>query len=231
MWSVGGLAVNGKLGDTAMHTVYQQGFKWAFDPGKMEDTVQGTLVSSADAATIPVIQPTKQISYRWHEGVMVIDDAKVKALIGFVPENYVFKDGLRLSGITINTPEGMPFVIKGERYAGIAIASLDGKSLSNSRRILVSVANTSFNSGFKMDLENMAVDTDYAWGLTRSVTAPGRLPVITGRVGVTLKAKWMAGYSFRMLDYNNNTLSKGVCLNGELHIPSTLPVYLVEITR
>lgn len=230
MWSFDSLKTDADLGVKVRYTVFNRGFRWAFNPKQEKDTVEGVLVRTGRGFG-SVVKPTDQISYRYREGIMVIDDPRAKVLVGFVPKTYTFKNGLRLKNISVNTPKGMPFAIKGERYIGFGIVSLDGQPLDKSGRILVSAVNTSFNSGFAMNLKKMAGDKAYAYGLSRSIINAGKLPVLVGRVGVTLQAAWLKGRSYRMIDYNNNVVKKGVCETPALTIPSDLPVYLTEITK
>jgi len=178
-----------------------------------------------------IVQPTDQIEYRWREGILLIDDPRVKAVAGFVPEDFSFKDGLALAGIRINAPPGMPFVIPGERYAVIGLVSLDGKALNESADIILSAMSTSFNSGLAIDPIRMSADTEYALGLARSITNRGGLPVLTSRVGLTLRADWLSGRRYRMMDYNDRILEEGTATGQTLTIPPGKPVYLVRITR
>ncbi len=230
LWSLDGI-YGGKYAPPGEPTAFRQGFQWAFNPQQASDTVDGPLVQPEQEAMEPVVRPTDQITYRWQEGIMVIDDPRAKVLVGFVPRSFKFNDGLSLRRIHVNTPEGMPFVIPGERYVAFGIVSLDEQPLAESTSILVSVVNTSFPEGFTMDLEKMAQDTRYAYGLRDSITSWGDNPVLVGRVGMVLEADWLAGRRYRMIDYNNNVLVEGTLTNPRLIIPDDLPVYIVQITR
>ncbi|OHE72709.1 MAG: hypothetical protein A2007_01695 [Verrucomicrobia bacterium GWC2_42_7] len=219
----------GQFEEAARRTALNHGFQWRLNPLQEKDTVDGQLSAAADQTN--VVSPTRQISYRWKEGILVIDDSHAKVLAGFVPENFSFEDGLRLEHISINTPKGMPFVIENERYATFGLVSQDGKSLDKSAKILISLANTSFNESFEIDLKKFAKDKTYALGLARAITNDGRLPVLVGRVRMTIKATWLKGRSYRMVDYNANVLKKGNCKVGSLTIPNDLPIYLIEISK
>ncbi|HJN14457.1 MAG TPA: hypothetical protein QGH10_03145 [Armatimonadota bacterium] len=229
MWSFDG--INGEPWSAAADaTALRKGFRWAFAPGQRADTVRGSL-SEPDEEAPPVIQPTDQIAYRWEDGLLVIDDPRVKVLTGFAQQRYDFADGLSLRNMHVETPDEMPLVIPGERYVAIAIGSRDGLPLKRSGDVLVSVANTSWNSGFELDLENMAGDTDYANGLARSIVNHGKIPVLVGRVGVDIHAKWLTGRSYRMEDYNGDVLAEGILREPRLAIPSDLPVHAITISR
>ncbi len=230
LWSLDGIH-GGPSASRASNTVFHRGFQWVFNPEQTADTVDGVLISGEQHATEAVVKPTDQIAYRWREGIMVIDDPRAKVLVGFVPRNFEFRDGLSLRRIHVNTPEGMPFVIPGERYVGFGIVSLDGEPLDRSTKLLVSAVNTSFNSGFKLDLAKMAQDTAYAHGLARAIADRGNAPVVIGRVGLTLQADWLRGRHYRMIDYNNNVLAQGVLTRPRLTIPDDLPVYMTELSR
>jgi hypothetical protein len=49
-------------------------------------------------------------------------------------------------------------------------------------------------------------------------------------VGVTLKAPWLRGRSYRMIDFNGREVAGGVIERDELLIPSDRPVYLTELS-
>ncbi len=68
------------------------------------------------------------------------------------------------------------------------------------------------------------------FGLARSITHKGTVPVQFARVGLKLRADWLTDRHYRMIDYNDNILSEGTIQHGELTIPSNLPVYLTLIT-
>ncbi len=230
MWRMDGL-YGGTHGKQPDNTVFHKGFRWSFNPEQTEDTVDGALISDEQHVREPVVTPTYQITYRWQEGIMVIDDPRAKVLVGFVPRSFTFQDGLSLRRIHVNTPEGMPFVIPGERYIAFGTVSEDGKPLAQSSSILISALSTSFNQGFAMDLEKMQKDTRYAYGLRDSITNWGEGPMLVARVGVTLQADWLRGRHYRMIDYNNNDLSASTLTTARLPIPHDLPIYMVEITR
>jgi hypothetical protein len=216
--------------EAADRTAFSQGFRWDFDPNRDADSIAGKLTDAEWFKRTSPIQPTEQIQYRWKEGTLVLDAPCCKALIGFAPEQFAYPDGTALTGITVNTPPAMPCAIKGERYVAIGIVSEDRQPLDRSQRITISAVNTAFNSGFAIDLKKMAKDKDYAHGLGRSITNVGDLPVLVGRVGVTIKANWLKGKQYRMIDYDNNCLLSGRCAEGVLTIPNDQKVYLVEIT-
>ena len=228
MWRPQGIN-GGQWAKAAQATALRRGFRWAFTPQRKADLVRGRLADPSAPAP-PVIRPSSQIAYRWQEGLMVIDDPRAKVLAGFVPRRFEFSDELKLRRIRVQTPEGMPFVVPGERYVAFAAVSQDGLPLANSRRILISATNTSWNSGFRLDLEHMAGDTAYAAGLARSITNHGDLPVLVGRVGLQLRADWLTGRTYEMVDYNGHVLSRGVLDQPRLAIPSELPVYATIVT-
>jgi hypothetical protein len=230
LWSLDGI-YGGPFADSSESTVFVNGFRWAFDVNQKRDSVKGKLITQEELSRMPVVKPTNQIAYRWKQGIMVIDDGRVKALAGFVPRNYSFSGGLTVSGIHVNTPKAMPFQIEGERYVCLGIVSADGRELSKSARALISAVNTSFNHGFSMDLAKMASDTDYAFGLARSITNRGDLPVVVGRVGLTLQAPWLMGRRYRMLDFNGRVLAEGRIGASGLVIPSDRPIYVIELLR
>jgi hypothetical protein len=210
-------------------TTYHHGFRWAFNPAVKEDQVQGELINEAKAKQIEVNSPTRQITYRPKEGTLVFDDAHMKAVVGFGGEQQKFTDGVTFRDIRVINPPKMPFAIEGERYIGIGMASLDGRPLAQARTILVSAMSTSANSGLTIDVARMQQDKDYCFGLARSITSPGSLPVLVARVAVTIDAPWLTGRKYRMLDFNHRTIAAGTIAGGQLAIPADKPAYLIEI--
>ncbi|MCX8052279.1 MAG: hypothetical protein N3B12_00580 [Armatimonadetes bacterium] len=230
LWSFEGV-FGSPYEEPAEHTVFHRGFEWAFDPSNPKDFVNGELVQPNQATSKPVVSPTDQINYRWTEGIMVIDDPRAKVLVGFAPESFRFADGLRFSNISVASPQNMPFVIKSERYVGIGLVSCDGKPLSKSSKILISAANTSFNSGLEIDPKILVEDKRYAEGLAQSIISEGDTPILVGRVGVRIQAEWLKGRQYEMIDYNGKLIAKGTLKTGELVIPSDKPVHLTVISR
>jgi hypothetical protein len=220
-----------KYFEAARHTVYHKGFQWAFAPETEEDAIDGHLVTQAEALETPVVEPTRDIAYRWRDGILTIDEPHAKCLVGFAPAEYGFRNGVTFRGIRVETPADMPYAIPGECYVAIGMVALDGRPLARSGQILVSAINTSFNKGFTIDLEKMTKDTDYAHGLGRSITSHGGLPVLEGRVSLTLEAPWLAGRRYRMIDYNRQVLAAGVVTGRSLFLPADCPFHTIGITR
>ena len=82
-----------------------------------------------------------------------------------------------------------------------------------------------------IDLKTMAKDNAYAHGMARSITNHGGMPVLVGRVGLTITAPWLKGRSYRMIDYNENVVKEGICETTALSIPNDMPVYLIKIAK
>lgn len=210
----------------AAYTAFERGVRWKFEPQGLRSYVDGILSDGRDAE---VIKPTSQIEYHWKQGYMVINDHCAKALVGFLPEEFVFDRTLKLESIHVHNPDNMPFVIDKERYAAIGFVSLDNQPLERSTSIMASLVSTSFNSGFEMDLERFAQDTEYGLGLGRSITKSGYVPVLTARVGMVVKAPWLKGKKCTFRDFDRQIIQQKVCQTELLEIPSSIPVYLLEI--
>ncbi len=216
--------------DASSATALQRGVEWVFDPNREKDEIIGELITPAQAQKTPVVSPTSQITYFWKKGFMQIDDPRAKAVVGFLPKNYHFSSGVKINGIKINNPPGMPFVIRGERYGSIAIVSCDGKPLQESCEILISSSSSSFNSGFELDLKKIVEDKQYAFGLANSIINDGGLPVLTARLGFELEADWLKGRAFKMFDYNGDLISEGRISTSKLRVPDDMAVFKTIIT-
>jgi hypothetical protein len=222
----------GAVGEAAARTAYHHGFRWRFDPSVKDDHLDGELIDQARAESEPVHRPTPQISYHWkQDGLLVIDAAHMKALVGFAGDHFDFTDDVRLSGIQVTTPKDLPFAIAGERYVGISLVSRDGKPLAASRSILLSAMSTSANAGLLIDLKRMAEDKDYCMGLARSVTDPGHGPVLVARVAATIEAEWLAGRRYRIRDFNGTIIANGTIEGCTFTVPPDQPAYLIEISQ
>jgi hypothetical protein len=230
MWSFGGL-VGAHYSATAGNTVFHKGFQWRFDPEAEEDRVEGPLISDEQHAATPVVQPTPQIAYRWQEGILSIDDASVAVVVGFLPESYIFENGLKIENIAVDYPVDMPFADAEERYAAIGAVSTDGRSLADSESIVISAVSMSFNKGFELDLEKFAANHQYGHALGRCSPSMGNLPILTARVSATLQASWLEGRRYRFVDFNRQVLAEGLIRAEGLDVPADMPIFLIEILR
>lgn len=78
-------------------------------------------------------------------------------------------------------------------------------------------------------MEYFGQDTEYGLGLGRSITKQGFVPVLTARVGVVMKAPWLKGKKCTFRDFDRQIVRQEVCQTESLEIPTSLPLYLLEI--
>ena len=140
--------------------------------------------------------------------------------------------GEKLEGITLNIPDGTPFVRDGERYVCFAMCSQDGKPLAGSGDIVAMAVSTSWNTGFKIDMDKY--DTEFkATGhgpisAARSIEG-GDLPVLVTRVGWTLNAPWLAGMSADRHDFSLETYRTDQLDSSSLSVGADEPLFFVNL--
>lgn len=208
-------------------TAYQHGVHIKIEPTREEDVVNSPLLR-LDGQGIPaIIAPNAQITFDTLKANLRFDSPALRAFTGFLAHvggSWAFKEGTTLSDVTIDVPKNMPYPegIADELYLGCALASTDGKPLSETKSATCSLVSTSFNTGFK--LENKAGKING--------TQNGTLPVLVARVAGTVTDRAIAGMRWRFHDWHDAVLQKGVVgADGVLRIPSDLPVWYVELTR
>lgn len=217
----------GKLGGRLAPTAYRYGSRIDFDPNSKEDYILGPVVPRGREGLAPVVQPTDEIKFAWHESKMVLDGPRAKSVVGFLEPNFTFDGDVTLRNIHLANEPGD--LTAKERYVCFAAAGDDGKPLTESDRIWVSLVSTAKNTGFEMNLDKLEHEFN-PLHLAKCIKSHGKLPVMVERVGATLHAPWLKGKKAVFYDFHYKVL-KEVDIESTLKIPSDLPVFVVEISK
>ncbi len=175
------------------------------------------------------IKPNNEIEYDWQKGYLMFDAPGVASYTGFLSQygdKVVFRNGTTLKNVSIACPSDMPYpVTDSEKFLSFSLTSMSDAPLKECKRALVSLVSTSFNKGFKFDLNHVV--EFFAPPLSNQ----GTLPVLVARVGATIENAACAGMKYRFVDWNGVELETGIMTNGVLTIPTSKPVFYVELTR
>lgn len=219
----------GKLGMDMLQTTYQYGTRIKIDPSRMDDAVEGPVVSFADRSSHNPYTPTSEIIYDWQRGFLSLSAPGLAAFAGGIApmqNRHEFENGVVLSNVHIENPEGIFDPIKPEEnYLAFAYYSRDGKPLDICSEATISVVSTSFNTGFILGKE-MGLPHKAPIG-----TEAGSLPVLVSRVGATIESVSLQGMTYTFRDWNNQVIATGKIEDGRLIIPASLPVFSAELTR
>ena len=220
----------GAKGLDMLQTVYQHGVRIQIDPTREDDQVIGPVVPFEKRLTHNPYAPTRQITFDWKRGFLMMDAPAAKAWTGLLArygDEVKFDGGVKLRDVQIVNPIGIfDPVAPEEKYVAFALHSYDGKPLAQTRAAALSLVSTSYNSGFSMDLDGPRKDN----GIPEKVSA-GTLPVLTARVGATVEAPALDGMKYTFWDWNRQPIGSGTVRDGKLQIPADLPVFVVELTR
>jgi hypothetical protein len=210
-------------------TAMQFGLRLRFDPKAPKSHFVGkNLTTYTD-----VCRPTPEITYRWKQGMLIIESPRVRMLAGFVPQSFTFDGHETLKDIQLNIPPGTPYVREGERYICFAVCTQDNKPLESSSDIVAMAVSTSWNSGFKFDPDKFdaaeKVRPHAPLSAAKSMD-PGGLPVLVTRVGWTLDAPWLAGMTVRRNDFSLQTYRTDHLSGPSLHVNADEPLFFMNLT-
>jgi hypothetical protein len=211
----------GEMGMDMMQTTYEHGVRIFIDPTREDNEVIGPVVPFTAYSTHNPYRPTDEVEIDWQEGWMKLDAPGAAVFAGRmspVGDELRFRNGVRLREVEIVNPEGLFDPVGEDRYLSFAVYAEDGKPLSGSDAVSLSLVSTSFNTGF--------MTKDAAPG---GRTVAGTLPVLVARVGGTLEADWLKGKQFTLLDWHGAVISEGVLTEARLKIPSDQPVFVIEL--
>lgn len=219
----------GTLGKALSATAMQHGLRLRFDP----NAKQSHFIGPHGETYTDVVRPTPEITYRWKQGIMTIESPRVLVLAGFVPANFTFAGGEKLSGLSVRTPPGSAFATDDERYVCFAMTSRDGLPLAGSNDIIVSAVSTSINTGFKFDPKKF--DQEYAklngHGPLASAASlePGTLPVLVSRVGWTFTAPWLKGMEAVKKDFSLQSFDKRSIPGDSITVTADEPLFYMQL--
>lgn len=211
-------------------TSMQFGLRLRFDP----KSPKSYFIGRNGEKYADVVRPTPEITYQWKQGRLIIDSPRVRLLAGFAPENFQFKSGEKLQDITLDIPEGTPYVRENERFVCFAICSQDDKPLAESDDIVAMAVSTSWNTGFKLDADKFdaAMKKRPHGPLAAAVSIePGTMPVLVTRVGWTLSAPWLAGMTAERYDFSLETYRTEGLDGPSLQISADEPLFFVNLKR
>lgn len=211
-------------------TAMQFGLRLRFDPNESQSHFIGRNQATYD----DICRPTPEITYRWKQGQLIIESPRVRLIAGFVPEAHTFDGGERIAGISLNIPDGTPFVRRDERYVCFAMCSQDGQPLANSDDIVAMAVSTSWNTGFKIDVDKHDAELKATGhgpiSAARSIDSGG-LPVLVTRVGWTLHAPWLAGMTATRHDFSLETYRADRLDGPLLRVEADEPLFFVNLKR
>ena len=212
-----------------LQTVYQYGSRIRIDPEREDDEVDGPVVRFEERNEHNPYTPTEQIVFDWKKGYLKMDAPQAvtfTGLMGNVGESVTFEHGVTLSDVSIDNPEGIYSPVGDEKYIAFSLYSQDGKPLDEAERASLSLVSTSFNTGFKLGEGERPNPYKPRAGATAGTT-----PVLTARVGGTVRSDAIDGMRYTLRDWNLNEIGSGTVEGGELRIDADQPVFVVELER
>jgi hypothetical protein len=209
-------------------TSFRHGLRMSVDPTLEKTTVTGNLVTPRVHEGNP-IRSTSEIEWDWHRSHLKMDAPTAAAYTGFYAQHggsVQFQNDLTLTDITVLNPPNAPYpVTEKELFIAFGIVAKDGKPLNESNHLELSLVSTSFNTGGSYKPENVIKGTPLKGGVS------GTAPVLVSRVGGTLKAPWLTGMKYRLLDWHLNVIGEGVVKDGVLPLSANQSVFNIELTR
>jgi hypothetical protein len=222
----------GETGDRFLATLYQNGMRLVIDPEAETDEIIGPSLRRAIYEPNP-IRTTRQTTYDWQRAHLTFDTPGAVMFTGFYADAggaVEFANGVSLRSVRIHNDEGIPYpVTEGERYLTFCVVSRDGLPLNETKEAILLANSTSFNSGFKFDLEHV----NREWFRPRKAypNGAGDLPVLHARVEAELATGPIRGMKYRMLDWHLRPLAEGVIPEGTWTVPPIQGLYIIELSR
>jgi hypothetical protein len=213
----------GMLGMDMIHTVYQHGVRIKIDPTREDDVVEGPVVKFADRNTHNPYAANNEITFDHKKGFLKFDAPGAVAFTGLLAnygDKVEFSNGLSLTNVSINNPEGIFEPIgDNEKFITFALTSQDGKPLARTKSAMLSLVSTSFNTGF------------YHGTSPKDPNRAGTLPVLVARVGATIKSSDLIGMNYTFRDWSMAVIDQGQITGDSLVVPADKPIFFVELSR
>ncbi len=215
----------GQPGLSMLQTTYAHGMRMKIDPTREEDEVIGPVVPFQERNTYNPYRPTGEITFDWEAGTLSGFAPKAVAWAGNLPAGKTLALGpYQFSNVQVrNDPRIFEPMDEKNPYFAVALYSLDGLPLESSKHAGISIASTSYNSGFSMKgvKENNKPDA-----------IEGKLPVLTARMAGTFRIKPFANGSFTMRDFNGNKIKTGIIgSDGSLPLSSDDAAWYIELNQ
>jgi len=214
----------GQSGMDMLQTVYQYGVRIKIDLTREDDQVIGPVVRFDERNSFNPYKPTGEILMDWKKGYFKADAAQAVAYAGSVEKGTTLRwNTISMSEIEVNNPNGIfdPIDPKNPWFA-VSVYSLDGKPLSETKKAGISIAATSYNTGYQMgDFKNGRISG-----------TEGTLPVLVARIGAKFKIPEFAGANYIMHSFNGQVIDEGkLNSSGELILRNNQPVWYIELRK
>ncbi|MEM6504221.1 MAG: hypothetical protein AAF711_02005 [Planctomycetota bacterium] len=214
----------GLRGMDMFQTVYQHGVRIEIDPSREDDEIIGPVVRFADRNTHNPYQPTDQITFDHQQGFMRVVAPAGVAFAGNVDAGQSMSLGpVTVSDLRVHNPKGIYDPIdESNPYLAFSVYSVDGRPLEDSRHAGVSIASTSFNTGF--GIARQEGNQLYA--------KRGTLPVLVARPAATFRIPAFAGGTYTMLNFHGEVVGRGrISDDGTLVLKHTQPAWFIDLRR
>ena len=184
------------------------------------------------------LRPTDEIEFDWQQGHVKFDAASAIAYVGFSAQHrgeIVFDNGIAIADIEVVNPKEMPYPMSAdENYIAFAVSSEDGAPLATTKRAMLSLVSTSFNSGFELNPEMVASGAIASSGIPykgmKNTQPPGLPPVLTARVNATIRTGPLNGMKYRLLDWHFKEIGSGT-LSETFNFDAQQEIFYIELTR
>lgn len=228
----------GRYGDQITPTQWRHGLTMSVDPEAEATVVDGPLVERGLMEANP-IRPSPGLEFDWQQGHIQFDRPEGVSYTGFSAQKrapITFANGIGLSEVSIINDSDMPYpMVPEENYLSFTVVAEDGLPLGETRRAMLNLVCTSFNTGFSLDHDNVAKGLmpyrgDCYAGMQNPKTPEGEAPVKYARVGGVVTAGPIAGMTYRFLDWHFREIGSGT-VGETLTIPADQAIFYVELTR
>ncbi len=192
------------LRDYAWHS----GIHLVYDPNS------STKLPAAIDAKATNLNVGKDIYFDWGngKGFVRINSQNVRAYTGFTGSSLVIGD-TRLTGLN-------------RKFVNVSFASEDGKSLSKSQSVLMTLVSNSQNTGYQFDVTRMK--QAFAPGLAEAVIYGGSSPVLVDRLSALVTAPWMKGMSYEKFDFARHCYERGT-VNESIKVTAEEPLFYCRL--
>ena len=139
-----------------LQTVYQHGVRIKIDPTRDNDEVVGPVVTFDQRKTHLKYSPTDELTFDVANGSFKAGAPMAVAYAGRVSKGGSIQwNDVSVSAIEVSNPEGIFDPVDVDNpWLSVSIYSMDDKPLSQSQMAAISIASTSFNTGYSMGDHN-----------------------------------------------------------------------------
>jgi len=158
---------------------------------------------------------------------------------GFFARNggpVTFSNGMVMDQVEVINDAGVNYpVTKDELYVSFAAVAQDGKPLSETQSVVLTLVSTSFNWGFMLNEDNVAggnlgyTGKPYQ-GMNAGGNVPGKPAVAYVRAGARITTGPLKGMRYRMINWHFQEIASGT-VGDTLIIPADKPIFTIEMSR